>query len=127
MKCYYAHCMLSYNSTIEEQDLKTLTKLGFDVVNPNTSVISAECEEYTKVNGKENVMIYFEGIVITCDVLAFRPLPDGSIPSGVAAEVRIALKWGIPVIELPCSIETRCMDYPKTKQYLTEIGFYKVV
>lgn len=127
MKCYYAHCMMSYNSTIEEQDIKTLVKLGFDVVNPNTPTISKECDDYTKVHGKENVMTYFEGIVIQCDMLAFRALPDGKIPSGVAAEIRIALKWGIPVIELPCSVESRCMNYPETKQYLTEIGHYKVV
>lgn len=37
IRCYYAHTMTSYNSTIEKQDIELLKKLGFEVENPNQS------------------------------------------------------------------------------------------
>lgn len=125
LKCYYAHCMLSYDSTIEKKDIELLEKLRFEVINPNTPEISKGCNDYVAKHGKGNVMHYFEKIVSECDVIAFRSLPDGQIPSGVAAEVKAAISWGKMVIELPCSVNKRCQEYPETKEYLTEIGFYK--
>lgn len=123
--CYYAHTMTSYGSTIEQQDVELLQNLGFEVVNPNTPNIQAECDDFIKTNGREHVMDYFKSLVENCDLVAFRAIPNGDILSGVAAEVQHALDWNIPVIELPCSLQARMMDYPETKQYLTELGHYK--
>jgi nucleoside 2-deoxyribosyltransferase len=123
LKCYYAHGMFTYNSTIEEQDIKLLEFLGFEVVNPNNEKVQIECQEFAKKT--KNVMGYFEQIVQDCDLVAFRGLPDSKILSGVATEVNHALNLGIPVIELPCSLQARMMEYPPTKQYLTELGYYK--
>lgn len=127
LRCYYAHCMLSYNSTVEKQDIELLEKLGFKVSNPNQEKYSKGCKEYAIIHGNDKVMDYFKEIIsYECDIVAFRSLPDGSIPSGVAIEVQHAISIGYPVIEIPCSINKRCQDYSETKQYLTEIGFYKI-
>ena len=126
LKCYYAHTMLSYGSTIEAQDIKTLEELGFEVVNPNTEEIKAGMEEYVFNYGKADVMNYFDIIVKTCDLIAFRSLPNGDILSGVASEINSAIFHNIPVIELPCSLEARMLLYPETKQFLIEVGHYKL-
>lgn len=123
--CYYAHTMTSYGSTIEFEDIQLLEKLGFEVVNPSKPEIAAGCKLYTEKHGWQKVMDYFKNIIDACDLIAFRGIPNGQILSGVAAEVEHALNIGIPVIELPCSIKKRSMDYPETKQYLIELGHYK--
>ena len=125
-KCYYAHTMISYGSTIEAVDIDILESLGFEVINPNTKKHIEGCKEYAAKFGPSNVMEYFKNVVDECDVVAFRSLPEGKILSGVAAEVAHAKVIGYPVIELPCSLETRYMEYPETKQYLIELGHYKV-
>ncbi len=127
LRCYYAHTMTSYNSTIERQDIELLERLGFEVINPNQSKYQEGCKSYCKEHGWENVMEYFEDIISNeCDMVAFRSLPNGKILSGVAAEVAHAKVIGYPVIELPCSLNNRYMDYPETKQYLIELGHYKL-
>ena len=50
---------------------------------------------------------------------------DGRILSGVAKEVAHAKVIGIPVIEIPSSVEERSIIYPQTKEFLKQIGFYK--
>lgn len=126
LKCYYAHTMLSYNSTIEQKDVETLEKLGFEVVNPNQEIHQRGCKEYGIKNGNDKIMDYFKNLVVKCDVFAFRTFPDGKIPSGIAAELSAAYLYAIPIIEFPSSIQSRIMEYPETKQYLTELGHYKV-
>jgi hypothetical protein len=127
LKCYYAHTMTSYNSTIEAQDIELLETLGFEVMNPNTDVHQQGCKDYAFTHGVSKVMNYFVEFISTqCDVVAFRALPNGQILSGVATEVDAAITLGIPVIELPCSVRKRMMDYSETKQYLIELGHYKV-
>lgn len=118
--------MISYNSIIEKQDIELLEKLGFKVINPNQKKYQEGCEAYSKKFGKDKVMTYFENIIKEeCDMIAFRSLPNNQILSGVAAEVKFAKQIGYPIIELPCSLEERYMDYSKTKNYLMELGFYK--
>lgn len=125
LKCYYAHTMLSYDSSIEERDLRVLDMLGFEVINPNTPDIQAGCNAYIEKYGKNRVMEYFKEIVFNCDLVAFRSLPGGKILSGVSVEISEAILADMPVIELPCSLTDRMMTHSETKQYLTEIGFYK--
>lgn len=125
LKCYYAHTMLSYDSTIEESDIKMLESLGFEVFNPNQESVQKGCVAYSKKHGKGKVMDYFKTIIEELDVLAFRSNPDGTILSGVSYEINIARELGMPVIELPCSLNQRMTDYKYTKQYLTEVGHYK--
>lgn len=125
LKCYYAHTMTSYGSTIEESDIKLLENLGFEVINPNTPQISEDCQIYIDTYGKNHVMEYFKEIVEDCDLIAFRSIPNGDILSGISAELEAALDNNIPIIELPCSLHMRMMDYPETKQYLIELGHYK--
>lgn len=126
LKCYYAHSMLSYGSTIEEYDIQLLQKLGFEVVNPNCKEISDGMNKYIEKFGRNNVMRYFQNIVGSCDVVAFRALPDGTILSGISSELLAAKASFIPIIELSCSLEKRMTEYPETKQLLLEMGFYKI-
>lgn len=117
--------MLSYGSTIEEQDIKTLESLGFEVINPSSKEIADGCNKFIELFGRERVMKYFSDIVLGCDVVAFRSLPSGEILSGIAYEIDVARVDGIPIIELPCNLKQRSLDYPTTKQMLIELGHYK--
>lgn len=126
LKCYYAHTMTSYGSTIEAKDIETLESLGFEVENPNQYKHQSGCDAYARKHGWDKVMHYFADVVDECDLVAFRSLPNGDILSGVAFEIAHAIKKDIPVIELPCSISERSMEYPETRQYLIELGHYKV-
>ncbi len=126
MRCYYAHTMVSYGSTIEKQDLELLEKLGFEVINPNSPEISKGCKNFIDNYGKHRVMDYFYDIVAECDIVAFRGLPSGEILSGISAELMAAKENNIPIIELPCNLTNRMQEYPETKKYLTELGFYKI-
>lgn len=118
--------MLSYGSTIEAQDVKLLETLGFEVENPNQEKHQIDCQQYALEHGSNKVMEYFTNIVRTCDVVAFRSLPTGQLLSGISAELQAAMDANILIIELPCSVKTRMMEYPETKQYLIELGHYKV-
>lgn len=126
LKCYYAHTMLSYGSTIELKDVGTLEKLGFEVLNPNQEWVQKECKLYAEEHGKEHTMDYFKKLIDQCDVIAFRANPDGNILSGISYEVKYAVEKDKMVIELPSSLYERMWDYPRTKRYLIEIGHYKV-
>lgn len=126
LKCYYAHTMISYDSTIEQKDIAMLEEMGFEVLNPNSDEIKKGFDQFLKFHDRSESMEYFKKVVESCDLVAFRALPDGTILSGVAAEVAHALKEKMPVIEIPCSLKKRMQEYPETKEYLTELGFYKI-
>jgi hypothetical protein len=145
MKVYYAHCKAIYGTPQEERDIKALESMGFEVLNPNTQIIQNKVEEireemtqktraaklrYTAIDTAMRVMLdpgvaimnYFTELVGSCDALAFRSLPDGAIPSGVAKELKHAQSLGYPIIELPSMVSTRIMDVEQTREYLHEIG-----
>lgn len=112
MKIYYAHCISNYNTQEEKDDVKLLRKLGFSVVNPNTK----KNQERYKVIGMEHSKTLLRG----CKALAFRPVPSGTISSGVAAEIAMARVKGLPVIELPVNIYRRTMTRRQTIDYIKE-------
>lgn len=112
LKCYYAHCLAIYNTLQEQRDVKLLESLGFKVVNPN----QPKYQEKYKTQG----MFFFKKLVQSCDIIAFRSLPSGEIPAGVAAEIDNGLS--IPVIELPSGISRRTLTVNQTREYLREIG-----
>lgn len=116
MKVYYAHCKAIYGTKQELRDIALLEKLGYEVLNPNKPEHQARCQEY------ENPMDYFKELVLECEAVAFRGLPNGEIPCGVFTEVSIAYDNQIPVFELPVHIKLREMSLEKTRAYLTEIG-----
>ena len=125
VKCYYAHPMYTYNSAIEQSDIELLLSLGMNPFNPNCIEVQQGLKNYIELYGVKDTMEYFTDLVAECDAIAFRALPDGRLLSGVATEVQFAKKLGMPIIELPRLLEKRMMDYPETKEYLTELGFYK--
>jgi hypothetical protein len=126
MVIYYAHTMLSYDSTIEAADVELLQRLGFQVINPGENHHQERLNTYIDAFGEQRQMGYFMRLIEECDALAFRALSDGTILSGIAKEIEKAQEMGIPVIELPCRIRQRSLDYPETKEFLYEIGFRKV-
>ncbi len=117
VKIYYAHCLALYNTPQEGRDLSTLYGLGFEVVNPNKE----EHQAGYKYIG-DTPMGYFTELVLSCQALAFRALPDGSIPSGVDMEIKAAQKALMPIIELPSACLKRALTYSETKEYLFEVG-----
>lgn len=113
MKIYYAHCMFLYGTKQEERDVHTLSAFG-EVVNPN----SPESDTGAKIHG----MDYFRRFVEECDAIAFRALPDGSIPSGVGKEINWFREAGKPIIELPGFSRRLLMTVEHTREYLREVG-----
>jgi hypothetical protein len=114
MKIYYAHPITTYDSIIEQKDLLLLKALGFEVVNPNS--------KESDINYRALGMSYFESVVASCDALAFRALPDGSIPAGIAKEIDAANHYSKPIFELPTRVRRRVLSVDATREYLLETG-----
>lgn len=108
--CYYAHPTSIYNTVAETNDLRQLRDLGLTTVNPNHPSHHAEYQAHG--------MSYFQSLVATCDCLAFRAFPDGRIPAGVAAEIKIAKGLGLPVLELSSQINDRVLTVAETRERL---------
>ena len=136
MKVYYAHCLAIYDTPQEDRDIALLTVLGFQVVNPNSLEVHDACANIRAlskahlIHGDPSARIMeeiFRPLVLSCDALAFRALPDGRIPAGIAKEIRYAqIGWGgeqvIPIFELPANVPSRVMSVEATQTYLHEIG-----
>ena len=120
MTVYYAHCVSIYDTPQETRDVETLTRLGFEVYNPN----NPEAVEHVEIlrRAGADYMDFFRVLVQGFDALAFRALPDGYIPAGVAKEIQWALDAGRPVIELPASILRRTLPLEQTREYLRAVG-----
>ena len=117
MNIYYAHCQTIYGTEQEKRDVAVLKQLGGYVINPSDE------EHQTRMQTYENAMEYFMDLVKTCDILAFRGIsPDGSLPAGVAKEVKTADQHQMPVIELPTFAGRRFMTVDQTRTYLCESG-----
>jgi hypothetical protein len=110
-----------YDTPAEVRDMKTLESMGFKVTNPNSDVIGNEFHAY-KISHPCKYMHYFTDLVQKHDIIAFRALPDGRLPSGVAMEVKAGKDAGLIVIELPCGLATRTMGHAETVEYLENIG-----
>lgn len=113
-KVYYAHPISTYGTPVEQRDIDVLKCLGFEVVNPNTPDMDAAYRAHG--------MGVFKALVVSCDLLAFRAFPDGSIPAGVAQEIGIMQTENRPVIELPCGIVARTLNVEATRETLRDLG-----
>jgi len=122
MKVYYAHGLALYGTKQEARDLDTLFALGFEVVNPSNPEHAQVVRNMKESGQGERVMDYFVSVVDGCDAVAFRALPDGSVPAGVAKEVERAVSKGKPVIELPSCMSRRTLTVEQTREYLAEAG-----
>lgn len=116
MVIYYAHCKAIYDTPQEQQDVELLERLGLQVVNPN--------DDKHKPNWAEKGMEYAHFIVGSCEALAFRALPDGSIPAGVGYEIDIARKLNFPIIEIPSTAQRRILNIEETRDYIREVKKY---
>jgi len=127
LKVYYAHFMGIYNTPQEKRDVETLEALGFEVLNPNTPETKEQCKrEFDHVSNDEEYQrafsVVFHPKVSQCEVFAFKALPDGRIPGGVAIELRWAQLANKLIIELPSGTYARCMGKDDTREYLRDIG-----
>ena len=119
MKAYYAHCMAIYHTPQEDRDIELLKKLGFEVVNPSSHEVESEVRS---IISAEQRMNYFERFADECDILVFRGLPDGTIPSGVAKEIGWFQFRYKPILELPSALTRRTLTFEMTREFLREIG-----
>jgi hypothetical protein len=108
-RVYYAHGMLHYDSELEQEDVKMLKTMGFEVENPNH--IDNE-REYIRTKDF-NV---FLNLVKSCNILAFRSVA-GKITAGVGKEIQFAKELGMPVIELPTLLSDRFLTIEETIEY----------
>jgi hypothetical protein len=119
MTVYYAHCMALYGTPQEARDIELLRSLGFKVINPGDPEICKVVEPLWDHNAR---MAFFEQYADSCDVIAFRALPGGAIPSGVMKEIGWFKERGKPVLELPGFVLRPVLNYEQTKAYLHEAG-----
>lgn len=121
LKVYYAHPMYLYNTPQEKRDIEILEKMGFEVINPNSEPYISEYK--IEIEAGRHNMDYWNKLALSCDILAFRSLPDGSILSGVGSEILCCMNEKRPIIELPSMIKKRIIkDVEITRGYLSEIG-----
>lgn len=113
-RVYYAHPVSLYGTKQEDRDVSTLINLGFEVVNPNHAIHQDGYER--------SGMIYFTELVRSCDALAFRAFPDGSIGAGIVYEIGDAERLQKPVFELPVGILSRGLTIAQTREYLSQVG-----
>ena len=112
-----------YDTPEEKRNIETLEALGLEVFNPNTPKVQKEVEDIkgTVPYMKMFDVVFFKQLRI-CEVFAFKALPDGRIPGGVAMELAEAKKCNKIIIELPSGIHSRSMDKDETREYLHDIG-----
>ncbi len=115
LHAYYAHGMHTYGTEQEARDVEMIRSLGFRCLNPNHKVHS---EGYRK----RGDMSYFEDLVISCQVVIFRPFSDGRIGAGVAKEIAAARKAGISVLEMPVlpQLKFRTLSIEETRARIRE-------
>lgn len=120
MKIYFARSMGQYGNKQDRRDIQALARLG-DVVDPND--MEPEVQEIRQKGGSSaDVMQFFADTVRECDTLAFRAMPCGAIPAGVAKEIETAVGAGLAVFELPSGILRRTLTIDQTREYLAECG-----
>lgn len=128
MKVYYAHFMGTYNTPVEVRDIQILTSLGLEVINPNSKEVSQKFEKAKEGLDIKIVSEYMKAFEVffdyvkECEVFAFRGLPNGKIPGGVAKELEVALANNKIIIELPCGMISRSMTGEETREYLRDMG-----
>lgn len=112
-----------YNTPQEKRDLETLKNLNLEVINPNDPKVSStfkkECGIMPYLDAFDKV---FGGLVRECEVFAFKALPNGKIPGGVALELISAQKENKIIIELPSGMHSRIMGKEETIEYLKDMG-----
>jgi hypothetical protein len=106
--------MSIYGAPQEAEDIATLEKLGFEVLNPNLPEHQLACKNH------DNPMDYFKALAGGCDCLAFRAFPDGGIGAGIVGEMESM--GGKPCFELPTLVAERSMDVEETRATLRELG-----
>jgi len=116
---YYAHCMAIYGTHIETLDIETLRCMGFKVINPNTHEHRHRVGMMRR-EGKDGsqIMDYFCKVVKKCDGLAFRALPDLSIPAGVYKEILTMLDKRGFILELPEIAKRKVLTIDETRAYI---------
>ena len=115
---YYARCMAIYGTPQEERDIELIAELGYQVL----PFPPEEFIQKRKAKGENVMYTVFLPIVEGADVVFFRALPDGMIPSGVALELQHAQDMEIPVLELPHLFLSRNLSYEDTYKYLCYVG-----
>jgi hypothetical protein len=121
MKIYYSHAKITNNTNEAKSDVSLLQSLGHDVDNPYNPKYS----EFWYAQGMEFSKVLIDGN----DAVAFRPLEDGRITSGVAKELRLAVELGKPILEMPrvipfdtSKLEERAMTMDDTVEFFKTVG-----
>jgi hypothetical protein len=123
---YYAHCLALYDTEQENRDMELLSNLfNWNVYNPNDPT-KEPVNKFLSLKPRYGYDEAFDSVwgdlVKRSSLLAFRALPDGSIPKGVAREIEIAVANNIPVIELPNGLIRRSLNVEETREYLRDVG-----
>lgn len=107
-KIYFAHPISSYNGAEEAAVIQELTRIGYDVVNPNADehkqVVKTLQDQFnTEAAPKAaspHIMEYFVKVCNSCDVCAVMPFPNGKFGAGVVKEANSFFERGAKVLEV---------------------------
>lgn len=115
-KAYYARPISIDGTPQADRDFALIRSIGFEPY-PLDAVKAKALEEYYKIG-----MEAFRPYVEESAVVVFRAFPDGSIGTGVAKEIDMAIAAGVPVIEIPRQVARRTLTVEQTKDMLAELG-----
>lgn len=90
-KAYFAHPVSDYGKPRQKEAIESITKMGYDVVNPDTP-------ENQKAYEKQG-MSYFLKMISECDVLIYMTFPNSKIGAGVYKEIALAEALEMPIWE----------------------------
>lgn len=89
---YLAHPVTDYGGPRQLQAIELLRSNGWQVENPD--------QPHHTAAYRQHGMKHFTEVVADCDGLAFLRFPNGSIGAGVALEIEMALRRGLPVWDI---------------------------
>lgn len=115
MKAYYARPISIYNTHQDTRDIDLITKLGFELVNPN--------KEELQQRYKNEGMDVFLNAVSDCQIIFFRSFQDLKISLGVKKEIDKGIELGLIILELPTILESRILSLEDTRNYLKYCGY----
>lgn len=121
MKAYYSHPKTYKNSEEEAEDISLLKSLGYSIENPYD-------DKFIELWQTEGIG-FGRTLVEMCDVVAFRPLSNGKIGSGVAKELGFAIEMRRPIIEMPSAVpfdvstlKERTLTMDETVEFFNTVG-----
>lgn len=115
LRCYFAHSMMIYNTSREEQELQTIKKIYKKVICPNNDI--GDCSKGMRAYG--NIVSWADVVVVS--------EYEGHVGAGVYTEIHTALLRKIPVHCLRDGKFLPVVDAEVVDSRDFQVGFAKLI